>query len=504
MIVRYLNILIVFFATELSAQIYTHPTVGIALEYVGACQTSTCSGNYYDNGGVAGNYSNSINNVYRVFCPNAPGQCLTATFSLFDIEAHPTCIYDLFTVTNGSTQNSPILFQGCGAGAIGPFTGTANGCLGFRFRSDFTVTSPGWAATFSCVPCSGAPTGLTNNDCANATLLCANTAVPGNSTGPGISAEACGGAAGCPAGGENYSNWYAVTFTTSGTFNFTIVPQVATDDYDYAVYGPNVGCGALGPSIRCSDSYLGGNTGLQTGAGDTSENVNGNKFTETMNVLAGQTYYIMVDEWTPTGAGYSLNFSGTATMGCILTPVEFSSFNAVYRRSDGSVGLSWSTASEINNDYFAVEKSVDGDIFEQIDIIKGAGNSSQTNSYSSRDEHPYPGEINYYRIKQVDINGKISYSDMEAVAIDDPESHFSVYPNPVKNEGLITYTTAHDGESCQLKIYDSMAKLLVNYRFAGVKGINQIPLDLTNFPNGVYFLTLQNESGVLRTTMVRE
>lgn len=333
--------------------------------------------------------------------------------------------------------------------------------------------------------------------------MCASTAVPGNSTGPGISAEACGGG-GCPAGGENYSNWYAVTFTTSGTFNFSIVPQTSTDDYDYAVYGPNVGCNALGAAVRCSDAYLSGDTGLSAGASDFSENVNGDKFTATMNVLAGQTYYIMVDEWTPTGAGYSMNFSGTATMGCILTPVEFSAFSADYVFSDKSVLLKWSTASELNNDYFEVQRSVDGENFEVIDIIKAAGNSAQTNHYRSRDEHPFPGEINYYRIKQVDTNGQYTYSGMEAVAIDDPETHFSVYPNPAKNSGVITYTTAHGGESCTLRIYDSMARQVIHYRFNAVKGMNQIPLDLTGFSKGVYFLTLQSESGVLRTSMIRE
>jgi len=501
---KLLVISFLFCVIELSSQTYLHPTTGIAGEYVGSCQTSTCSGIYYDSGGAAGNYTNNVAGTYRIFCPNAPGQCLTATFSQFNVEYEINCLWDIFIVTNGSTQNSPIMYQGCGAGIIGPFTGTNNGCLGFRFFSDFTVMRPGWAATFSCAPCAGAPTGLTNNDCPNATLLCASAAVPGNSTGPGISAEACGGAAGCPAGGENYSNWYAVTFTSSGTFNFTIVPQVTTDDYDYAVYGPNVGCNALGASVRCSDSGTTGITGLLATALDFSESVFGDKFTSTMNVLAGQTYYIMVDEWTPTGAGYNLNFSGTAAMGCILTPVEFSSFETNYRQSDKSIGLIWTTASEMNNDYFAVERSVDGDVFEQIDAINGAGNSAQTNTYYSRDAHPYPGEINYYRIKQVDTNGKFSFSSMEAVAINDPESHFSVYPNPTKNEGMITYTTARNGEVCVLKIYDSMAKLVLNYRFTGVKGINQIPLNMSGFVNGVYFLTLQNESGMLRTSMVKE
>ncbi|PCJ26801.1 MAG: hypothetical protein COA97_05255 [Flavobacteriales bacterium] len=489
---------------------YLHPTSGYANEYVGSCEVATSTGTYTDDGGPAGNYSNNIGNdlcppfwcpagIYRVFCPDAVGNCITATFTSFDTEAG----IDILRVTNGSTQNSPLLWSGSGVGIPGPFTGTINGCLGFRFASDFSVTRPGWSATISMAPCAGGPNGTDNNDCVNATLICNNIAVPGNSTGPGIVAEACGGAAGCPAGGENYSNWYSVSFTTSGTFNFNLVPSVGTDDYDYAIYGPAVTCTALGSPIRCSDAALTGNTGLLAGSGDLTEDVNGNKFTEELNVLAGETYYIMIDEWTPTGAGYNLNLGGTATISCVPLPVKLISFDAEYNFDEKVVNLQWNTATEINNDYFLVERSLDGVTFEQIGKVKGSGNSTQQQFYWFEDANPNPGEINYYRLKQVDFDGKYEYSYIVAVVIDDPLLQFSVYPNPATESTNVLFHTVIATEF-HLAVYDYTGKLIISNDFIATKGKNIIPLDLKGYSQGIYFMSLQGNGNVLKKPFIKK
>lgn len=519
-----INILVIFLlllnSYKFRAQTYFHPTVGIAGEFVGSCQVASCGGTYYDNGGIGGstttsgavgNYADNIgfagppaqqSGIYRIFCPNAVGQCLRATFTQFSIEGGAGCPFDIFRVTNGSTQNSPLIWSGCGTGAIGPFTGTANGCLGFRFFSDNVVNRAGWAVNFSCVACAGGPNGTDNNDCTNATLICNSIAVPGNSTGPGILAEACGGG-GCPAGGENYSNWYSVTFTSSGTFSFTIVPATASDDYDYAVYGPNVNCSALGPAIRCSDSYLSGNTGLAASSVDFTESVTGDKFTAIMNVLAGQTYYIMIDEWTPTGTGYTLNLGGTAGISCVPLPVELVSFKATYNQKSKSVNLDWSTATERNNDYFAVERSVNGTVFEEIAIVDGSNTTTQQHYYSSIDKNPVPGEVNYYRLRQVDFDGRIKYSDIEALVINDPESQFKVYPNPSNENAEILLITASESDY-HLKIYDYTGKTILSHHFKSALGKNIIPLNLLGFNEGFYFVTLEGDGDMLKTSFVKQ
>ena len=94
-------------------------------------------------------------------------------------------------------------------------------------------------------------------------------------------------------------------------------------------------------------------------------------------------------------------------------PIELLRFTAVAK--DTYVQIDWLTATEINNDYFNVERSADGLNFNSMSKINGAGNSTEVLSYSSVDERPLDG-ISYYRLKQTDYDGETSYSNIEAVA----------------------------------------------------------------------------------------
>jgi hypothetical protein len=96
-------------------------------------------------------------------------------------------------------------------------------------------------------------------------------------------------------------------------------------------------------------------------------------------------------------------------------PIELLFFDAK-KESDNSVLLDWATASEINNDYFAVERSNNGHNFSQLSIIDGAGNSTQRNDYSYTDFVPY-AEGNYYQLAQHDYDGKINKSEIRFVSM---------------------------------------------------------------------------------------
>ncbi len=327
---------------------YTHPIAGIQNSNLGTCMVNTCSGTYYDNGGAAGNYSLSINQVYRTFCPGLPGNCVRATVTSMDIENSAAGCYDWLSVLNGPTQNSTTLWQGCKtlaaqntlAGTFtNPFTSTdGSGCLGFRFYSDASVTKPGWTISLSCVPCAGGPTVTEDNNCTSAAAVCGDSPVTGASTGPGLTSECSG----CVVA-ENYSNWYTVYVGTTGTLAFILKPTSSIDDYDFAIYGPNPNCGALGAPVRCSyaASDLSGDglpdngngwTGLSSatnltfnngvaGCGvanngsDASEDVCGNGWVNDLLVTAGQTYMIMVNNWSPGGNGFIIDWTNLGILG---------------------------------------------------------------------------------------------------------------------------------------------------------------------------------------------
>jgi len=489
------------------SQTYTHPTVGIGGEFVGSCLEATCSGTYYDNGGAGGNYSNNINQVYRVFCPDSPLNCVSVTFTSFDTEFG----FDYLTVGNGPNQNSTV-FTTAPADGLGriwgtpatPFTYTSthpSGCLTFRFRSDFSVTRPGWAATLSCTPCAAGPTGTTNADCTGLTEICTNAAVPANSVGPGIVAEGCSGTA-CPAGGENQTNWYAFQIATSGTLALTIAPTVGTDDYDFALFGPNVDCSTLGNPIRCSDSGAGGLTGMANGFGDNTEDVTGDGGVEDINVIAGEIYVLMVDEWTPTGAGYNLNFTGTATFDCTPLPISLTDFYGTYNKDEDMVDLFWTTQSEMNNNYFDLEVSYDNEKWEKIATAQGTGNSAYETKYLSYDTKPRNGN-NYYRLKQVDFDGKFEYSKTISVYADKLDKfNFIIQPNPTESNATIVFEIENP-EIVILNIYNYSGNLIETLKIDVKNGTNSQFIDLSSQPNGVYLIQLATSLGNFQSKLIK-
>ena len=338
---------------------------------------STCGGTYTDNGGLGGQYSNNINSVYRTFCPDQAGNCLRATFWSFDLQGlSGPFLTEYMMILNGPTQGSPEFgtgstwfgtastYQACLAAGLGPYTSTdQSGCLTFVFNSDATTTKAGWTITLDCLPCANGPNGTDNSDCRMPTAVCGNATINDASTGPGIVSD---GGGGCVLA-ENFSNWYKIIIASSGTLGLTITPIVTADDYDFALYAAS-SCGALGSPVRCSYAANIGNTGLNSATNlttntltcgvanngsDVSEDVCGNGWVDELPVIAGQSYYLLVNKWSAGGSGFSLNWNLTAgaSLNCIVLPVELLSFDA--KPVDDNVILNWSTASEINNNYFS-------------------------------------------------------------------------------------------------------------------------------------------------------
>ncbi|MBB4806649.1 gliding motility-associated-like protein [Chryseobacterium defluvii] len=151
------------------------------------------------------------------------------------------------------------------------------------------------------------------SDCTSAIPVCGNTGLSYTPTGPGNVAEDL---MGCLSDDENFSVWYTFTIATSGTLTFTIDPNDNGDDYDFGVYGPNQTCGSLSPPVRCNFSGTPGNTGLVTTLTGTATN---GPFSAYMDVVAGETYYLVVDNYSNSPNGFSLAWGGTATLTSAFT-----------------------------------------------------------------------------------------------------------------------------------------------------------------------------------------
>ena len=129
---------------------------------------------------------------------------------------------------------------------------------------------------------------------------------------------------------------------------------------------------------------------------------------------------------------FNINFS---------LPVEIINFSAT--SDNNHIDIAWSTASESNNDYFTIEKSVDGIYFESLANINGAGNSNTIKNYNFTDKYPYNG-INYYRLKQTDFNGDFIYSSIKSVDYPSETINITVSPNLVKKGSNINIVLPND------------------------------------------------------------
>ena len=124
-------------------------------------------------------------------------------------------------------------------------------------------------------------------------------------------------------------------------------------------------------------------------------------------------------------------------------PIELLEFEAV---KDGNrVRLNWVTATEINNDYFTIERSSNGIDFEPIILHEGAGNSQQVIEYERFDDRPMIGR-NYYRIKQTDFDGQSETFETRLVVFEGEARGVSVYPNPASDEVFAEFTNFKAGQ----------------------------------------------------------
>ncbi|MGB5849707.1 MAG: T9SS type A sorting domain-containing protein [Ignavibacteriaceae bacterium] len=157
------------------------------------------------------------------------------------------------------------------------------------------------------------------------------------------------------------------------------------------------------------------------------------------------------------------------------------------------IKLSWSTASELNNLGFEVERSLDENGFSTIGFVSGVGTSTETHYYSFIDRSHFENKNRIqYRLKQVDFDGSFEYSKVIEVEVYYPLV-FKLdqnYPNPFNPSTKIEYTLSADGYT-ELKVYDIMGNSITTLvSETKPAGSYEIVFDASYIPSGVYFYTL--------------
>jgi Secretion system C-terminal sorting domain len=180
--------------------------------------------------------------------------------------------------------------------------------------------------------------------------------------------------------------------------------------------------------------------------------------------------------------------SGMGEISLITLPVTLTSFELSAQK--GQVMLNWATASEKNNAYFQVERSLDGVTFSAIGQVKGNGTTHQAQQYSFKDGKPVSGTV-YYRLKQVDLNGDNELSPVKAVKVVAPITQkLPVYPNPVVSDLHIELNTLPAG-AFTITV-NSMTNGPVKQKT--VQAGELVSLNLQDIPAGAYILTITGEN----------
>lgn len=157
-------------------------------------------------------------------------------------------------------------------------------------------------------------------DCINAITVCNNVYVQTTTfSGFGNTQEITSGGNTCLGNGETNSSWYLFKIKNPGSLTIDISPVNALDDYDFVIYnltGDSCQSISLGNNlpVRCNYSSTAGNTGLANGYVQASVNSSGPPFCAPLNVASGETYVMMINNFTSSSFGYTLTFGGTATI----------------------------------------------------------------------------------------------------------------------------------------------------------------------------------------------
>jgi|GEM_PF-4643823 len=185
----------------------------------------------------------------------------------------------------------------------------------------------------------------------------------------------------------------------------------------------------------------------------------------------------------------------------IALPVTLVYFRVAYVNS--AVNLNWATAAEKDNDYFTIERSTDGITFTEFTRIKGAGNSTGLLTYQHTDANPMDG-LSYYRLKQTDLDGKFSYSQVKSVntGTGTTSRTVSIFPNPVtQNEYVqVAVTDVKDGE-LYVSVFNQVGQQCFEARYPA----NTVPsIQVREFSAsaGLYILQARKGNTIIREKLV--
>lgn len=297
---------------------------------------------------------------------------------------------------------------------------------------------------------------------------------------------------GCPSfGGADQCNWSSSWCITLDQWQVTVqgrsletLGNTSTGNGYTAVVSSNcLGNSTLDPTVQYG--VPGYSYSWSTGATTPTITVS--------NASSGATY--TADVTDACGTTRTATFDITCPLAVTLTK-----FDAV--NLEREVLLEWETATEQDNDYFVVQRSTDGIHFENIGMVKGAGNSNTTRYYHFSDPEPYT-HISYYRLEIVDFQGTRDYSSTESVVRNNTDGSIQLIPNPAKESVNVVYTASVQDEYTIL-INSSRGERMLEKVVEVKKGMQSTHFDVSGLASGIYIVQILTKHEVFSERLIIE
>ena len=170
-------------------------------------------------------------------------------------------------------------------------------------------------------------------------------------------------------------------------------------------------------------------------------------------------------------------------------PIELLGFTATANYPKMQVDIQWQTASETNNNFFTVQKSLNAIDFVDVFNQNGAGNSNSIKSYSGIDPSPHHG-VSYYRLRQTDYNGTFTFSEIVPIVFDVTQSTVANFSVNQENNIHVTFTGSDAGDF-NLNLFDASGKLVLSERFQKLRAVNQHQIYNPGLKSGMYFVKME-------------
>ena len=180
-------------------------------------------------------------------------------------------------------------------------------------------------------------------------------------------------------------------------------------------------------------------------------------------------------------------------------PIELLSFIAVC--NNGSNKLTWKTASEQNNDYFTIEKSIDGENFSIITQLPSQGNSNVAQIYSVSDYTPF-NITTYYRLKQTDLDGQFTYSNIISLNCSSNNVIEDILPISPSNGSIEVIIQGISGKTYHLKLTNVLGQLITNKEVTLSENQQAVIIINLNLSSGIYYIIMQTDKMNIEKTVL--